>query len=956
MKLLCFSLLLAITLPGVATLQGDHSPFTQFSIELPVFPQNYTIARDNRAYVYVGNYEGVVLYDGENWSLTPLANGDIVRALRHDGNNRIYAGGYDQFGYLELNDTGLAVFTDLTPLFEDLLQGEDFDDIWDIKVSDHGIYFSALNHLFFYEPESKTVELWRHDGRFGAMVEIDGRFHIQFRGEGLRYRDGDNWVLVPGSEPLDQLVYGFLPVSEDTFLIYGGERKWQTYGPAGVTDIIMPAEFPDSERFVTGGVTDDGTLVMATQTGEVYFFHYDSKQYQSVKVATGFVSDMVVGDDGMVLTISDDGFAAIRYPSSWTLIDADSNLEGSVSSITSNDGRWYVLTSSGVYQSASPGKFERLSWTGNEAWDLLFLDDGKALLADSYGLILIDGDDVTPISGDDLYPRFVQRSEYNDQLIYVGTEYGLVIYENIDGQWRLTGKQQELGYNLSGLVEISATELLASTDRAGVIKLNFSAADERDLAWRFETKTLGKAEGIEYGPWEDAYLVRDQTGRTVVSTSEGFFIREGDQFVRDDLEGLAMIKDPDDLLLPEWSENGQGWAYTYNKVYRQDEGRWIRQDTKGVRRGAFHMLAFDGDRAIFGGNAALTIFNPKAEKGAQHVYNVTLARVEIEQDDGTLKSLSLKDGLKIPKSSSWVHFSYTLPDLERPDAVKYQTRLMPLEERFSDWSSKSQLSYWEFQPGAYEFQVRAMDSRGNVVESDGYQFSVIPPWYETNEAKILLGLLAALFLGLSIFQLIQYRSRALKEENEHLEHMIAERTRELQSANRQLENMAHLDSLTEIPNRRRLENYLDEVWTQCADHNRELAVAILDVDHFKAYNDQFGHLEGDKLLKELAAVLSRSLRRAEDLAARYGGEEFLLVFPGAGQSIALDVSETIRRRIANSSLGVTVSIGVAVARPASSTSGTDELIAANIKSLLSVADEALYSAKEAGRNQIIIGS
>ncbi|MDA0979643.1 MAG: GGDEF domain-containing protein, partial [Proteobacteria bacterium] len=147
-------------------------------------------------------------------------------------------------------------------------------------------------------------------------------------------------------------------------------------------------------------------------------------------------------------------------------------------------------------------------------------------------------------------------------------------------------------------------------------------------------------------------------------------------------------------------------------------------------------------------------------------------------------------------------------------------------------------------------------------------------------------------------------------------------------------------------NRRRLDSYLEDVRLQCADRGRVMALALIDVDHFKRFNDTHGHQAGDTLLVELAKLLSRNLRRAEDLVARYGGEEFLVVLPGADAGSALEVIESMRRHVEESELGVTVSAGLHVHTPDENTA---------VEAMIEKADQALYSAKHAGRNRVVTG-
>jgi diguanylate cyclase (GGDEF)-like protein len=187
-----------------------------------------------------------------------------------------------------------------------------------------------------------------------------------------------------------------------------------------------------------------------------------------------------------------------------------------------------------------------------------------------------------------------------------------------------------------------------------------------------------------------------------------------------------------------------------------------------------------------------------------------------------------------------------------------------------------------------------------------------------------------------------------------LEDKVRDRTVELEEANSKLAALSITDSLTGLANRRRFDEVIHTEWQRARRQNIPLAVAMIDVDQFKAYNDYFGHQAGDECLRRIAVVLRNCVQRSGDLLARYGGEEFVVVLPGIGSSEAGGVAENIRKAIQAEALEhtsisesgvVTVSIGVAAKKP-SSDDKTGEL--------LREADAALYTAKRAGRNIVII--
>jgi diguanylate cyclase (GGDEF)-like protein len=170
----------------------------------------------------------------------------------------------------------------------------------------------------------------------------------------------------------------------------------------------------------------------------------------------------------------------------------------------------------------------------------------------------------------------------------------------------------------------------------------------------------------------------------------------------------------------------------------------------------------------------------------------------------------------------------------------------------------------------------------------------------------------------------------------------------------ELRKMSNSDGLTGLANRRCMDSTLEEEWNRALRSGTPIAVAMFDVDHFKNYNDHYGHLAGDECLKTIARVLEAYARRPGDLATRFGGEEFLVILPGLDRTQCLAWAEQVREAIeltgiphAESPTGtVTVSCGLMSLIPTQRTS---------ILEIIRLADEAIYRAKAEGRNKVVAG-
>ncbi len=184
-----------------------------------------------------------------------------------------------------------------------------------------------------------------------------------------------------------------------------------------------------------------------------------------------------------------------------------------------------------------------------------------------------------------------------------------------------------------------------------------------------------------------------------------------------------------------------------------------------------------------------------------------------------------------------------------------------------------------------------------------------------------------------------------------MRHRLITVSNDLEKANSELQKLANADGLTGLANRRIIDEYLEKETARAVRSDHPISVIMIDIDNFKLYNDNYGHLAGDSCLKKVSKVLKNTVRRPEDLVGRYGGEEFCVILPSTDMNGAGFVAERIRSEVENleiphaknsASTFVTLSLGIASRIPGSKATATK---------LLSDADKALYIAKTAGKNQ-----
>jgi diguanylate cyclase (GGDEF)-like protein len=246
----------------------------------------------------------------------------------------------------------------------------------------------------------------------------------------------------------------------------------------------------------------------------------------------------------------------------------------------------------------------------------------------------------------------------------------------------------------------------------------------------------------------------------------------------------------------------------------------------------------------------------------------------------------------------------------------------------------SEPSGWSSGVGAVDGVARLRVWRGDqpLIVLVGKPWSdILSLWHKEaiRIAAIMLALIAFV-LGVTLFLAGEIGRRARAEDK--------------------LEELATTDALTRLKNRRKFDAEIESEWRRAQRQKTPLALLMIDADHFKSYNDTFGHQAGDQVLIGIGICISDAVRRAGDCTARYGGEEFAVLLPGLTPSEAMIVAETIRHKVQQWAEGptpTTVSIGIASVTPTTTMEWSG---------LLEAADKALYSAKAGGRNRSVLGS
>ena len=418
-------------------------------------------------------------------------------------------------------------------------------------------------------------------------------------------------------------------------------------------------------------------------------------------------------------------------------------------------------------------------------------------------------------------------------------------------------------------------------------------------------------------------------------------------------------------------------------------------DVGGVcSQGNQPILAVDRDGAIWAAaqHGALRYSPEPQAAGACPTY--------IERAILNGKEYSPSKTADVPPGNGALSFRFTSVDFTRMNEARFRYRLEGFDKSWQP-SVGRDVDYTNLPPGNYRFEVTEIDNHGVPIgRMASMSFRINPHWYETGLFRFWL-VCAFIAVGFSLGYL---RMRTLAKQNRLLEAKVSERTAELVDTNSallhardelseqndhlqclqseleaqndelqnakaileiqnrdletaqeqlarqnvELNNLATTDGLTSLTNRRAFMERLEVEWKSAIRYGLPLSIALLDVDHFKQFNDTFGHQAGDAVLVEVGRALAECARDT-DLPARYGGEEFVVILPHTDSTGAVAIAERIREAVeAIDGLPRTVTASCGVASLSVSMMSPEALIEA--------ADRALYQSKHAGRNRVTLAS
>ncbi len=547
--------------------------------------------------------------------------------------------------------------------------------------------------------------------------------------------------------------------------------------------------------------------------------------------------------------------------------------------------------------------------------------------------------------------------ETTDGTIWVGT-YGGGLAAFSKGRWNVLTTEDGLTTNLIRSLFTGSDGTLWIGSSGGVCSLKSGTIN-----------CLTPADGLTNPSVLSIY--EDPEGRIWVGTNGGGINLITPTGIRSVTTSDGLFDDVIYRILPD--DQGRLWMSCNRGIFGVDAGELLEKALGSEKPLTYRALGRWDGMATDECNGGSQPAGWKAEDGVlwfptvQGVVAFNPGRLaEIPEPPQVMVSEVIIDGsiqppgpFTVPADSGALEVYFTATSFVAPERLRFRYRIRDLNEAWTDAGQRRSAFFTHLPHGAHTLEIVAGYADGTWgSRTTRLDFVVEPRFIQTVEFLLLTaGALIALGFGAASLRTatIRRRERLLANQVEERTAELLRVTQELEDANLRLEELSLEDPLTGVSNRRSFDQTLSQMWARAQREQTPIALLMIDVDHFKAFNDTYGHAKGDQCLRQLATILKGGLRRANDLVARYGGEEFAVLLPDCDAATATGMAETLRRRVEKCEINhegsptadvVTISIGTASGIPQNN-QGPDSLCLA--------ADTALYRAKGRGRNRVEAG-
>ena len=700
--------------------------------------QNWEIVQDRNDIVYSANNEGLLRFDGTFWKLYPFQNNLIVRAIAIAKDNRIYAGGQNDFGYFAPDKSGKLLFTSLKSFLKQ--PDSSFNYIHDIIALNDEVFFRGRDKIFKYD--HKTIKVYKHEAGWMFLGKHQNKAIAQNAENKLLVFSGGEWkpFLQHSVLPEKYLVTAIIPFGKDSSLVTTQKGEAYILTDDRITKFEVVGDPLKDNLILSAASVDDDLIAVGTNLGGCFIVNKQGEVIQNISRKDGLQNNTVISifrDSRKNLWLGlENGIDFIATNNAITHVYPEKLNEGVGYSAIVYENELYIGTSNGLFKTPLPGLQAQLNKpftfvpnSTGPVWSLTEIE-GNLIAAKHEGAFAIKNGTAVPINTKTGYWKFLPLAGNNiSPLIIAGRYHGIELLEYKNNSLSTIGELPDFNVSPRTMAIDNNNSIWVGSTFNGVYKIEL-----KNNQFKPKYKRYAEIDGLPSHIKNRIFKIRNLI---VSATEKGVFQYNAvtDKFEQSPFFS-QFFKEKDIRLLKEdgdgniWFIEGKSlglvdFAHKKNQViyFPELDGKMVSGNNLEF------IYPYNRNNIFVGSEKGFYHINPEAYIKTNHVTKVKITSVE---------ALSLKDSLlfggytasinneytqlqkAIPEVSSRLnsfHFEFSSPSYGYQPSVEYSFFLDGFDKQWSLWTKNAQKDYTNLPPGTFTFKVKAKTSLGGEINN-----------------------------------------------------------------------------------------------------------------------------------------------------------------------------------------------------------------------------------------------
>ena len=730
--------------------------FSVFSQELPpieVFKpkdygaedQNWSISQGKDKSIYFANNKGLLMYNGARWKLYKSKNSSIVRSVKVIG-EKIYTCSYMDFGYWEKNEFGTLEYNSITS-DKNISLTED-EEFWNIIELDKWIIFQSLDRIYIYDGKLKTISTIESETAITKIYKVNNEVYYQKINQGIfKFKNGEevlvnnniilrDYIVINIFENNNQLLF---QTKEHGFFIKETTKKIKEW------DVLLNSKLREYNIYNSLQLKNGDFILGSVSNGILYITKEKEISFtinQSKGLGNNTVLSLYEDSDENIWLGLDNGISNINFNAPFRVYKDDLGILGSVYTTFLDEGVLYLGTNQGLFYKDQNDSFRLISGTEGQVWSLqkfkntLFCGHDK-------GIFIISKGKAERISNT-FGTWLIKEIDGQKDLLILGNYKGLYVLQKRKNKWVLRNKINGFDISSRYLEFINANELLVSHEQKGVFRLKIDNEFKKVLSStksdirksiksslnKYNNKVLyGSNEGVFY--YDSLFL--DFKKDTVLSNLFNHTGYISGKLINADNKLFAFTNDNISYVQKEKLSA----KYELFSIP-------IPNSVRETKDGYENILSVEDNKYLVGTKSGYIVTDLKTRNKDLQV--IKLDEIKINAIEGSLKYLNLSKGGILKNKENNIKISYSISDFSKYLPSLFQYRLVGFNNKWNNWTSKSEVYFENLPHGDYIFEVKGKVGTQKTTNTIRYSFNIAKPWYLRTTSIIIYIISAILIL------------------------------------------------------------------------------------------------------------------------------------------------------------------------------------------------------------------